>query len=762
MPIIYRGNARQTGANVSSFTMTIDVGTDSDRLIGVVLNQRGATLRPASGSFNSVALSSSGSGENLVPASKLHSDIFYLANPASGSNLLSITFDGGTVTQYECEVAWFSGVSQSGSFNFISGSYGQSASAIVDLSPNVDGCLLFGGAIHESATALISGSDQTSIYDNDNGAWVNSSAYIVQTTARSQQMIWTGLSDYWASAGVVFAPASSNVVPVVTLDTSASSVFTTITPTLEFTGSDVDGDDIQYQIQFSTNPDFSGSEVAITYSTGSPAIAGGFHANPTGGSTWEGEGQVDDRFGISFLGNGGILDRVATPVDTDGTDTDGTAVARIYGHQGTYGISGCPLNAASASDTPTSGWYAMSGSYYFSVANLSGSGHWHDFYFDGDDRILLEYGVPYFLIFDWRPNSPWTYNNLLEFTSTGSGLYDGQAYIDGDSPNLGIYYPADLSFGVYELPTLLTKISGSDLGFLNTVSGSDTSPFTQGDKVSYTFQSGSELLDGATYFWRVRGIDVDGSNSYGEWSETRNFIITLSGSGGGSLLVIADSDHAHTADNIDLTQGYSLVVADSDHAHTADNIDLTQGYSLVVADSDQAHTADNITLSNGIVLAVADSDHLHSVDNVELVQSYLLIVENGSHEQITDNLENIQNYSLSISDTEHIQTSDNIIISNNLTLVINDSNHIHSVDDVSLSQTYGLVVNDSDHGQNSDIIGLIQAYILVSLDSNHIHSVDNIDFIPEITGWVDLTLNSRTTNLTLSYRNMLFTVEERD
>lgn len=46
-----------------------------------------------------------------------------------------------------------------------------------------------------------------------------------------------------------------------------------------------------------------------------------------------------------------------------------------------------------------------------------------------------------------------------------------------------------------------------------------------GVAINYTIQS---VLSLTTYYWRVRGIDPAGSNTYGAWSSVRSFIITAS------------------------------------------------------------------------------------------------------------------------------------------------------------------------------------------------------------------------------------------
>jgi hypothetical protein len=55
----------------------------------------------------------------------------------------------------------------------------------------------------------------------------------------------------------------------------------------------------------------------------------------------------------------------------------------------------------------------------------------------------------------------------------------------------------------------------------------------------------------------------------------------------------ADASHAHTADQVTLTQ--RTTVADASHAHTADQVTLTQKHVIAPADALHAHTADQVT-----------------------------------------------------------------------------------------------------------------------------------------------------------------------
>jgi hypothetical protein len=53
----------------------------------------------------------------------------------------------------------------------------------------------------------------------------------------------------------------------------------------------------------------------------------------------------------------------------------------------------------------------------------------------------------------------------------------------------------------------------------------DSDPFTSAQEVTYTVP-GDDALSADTYYWRVRGLDPSGSNSYGAWSTTRSFTLT--------------------------------------------------------------------------------------------------------------------------------------------------------------------------------------------------------------------------------------------
>lgn len=72
-----------------------------------------------------------------------------------------------------------------------------------------------------------------------------------------------------------------------------------------------------------------------------------------------------------------------------------------------------------------------------------------------------------------------------------------------------------------------TRTSGTDSGFVNTVSGGDSDPFNEGERIRFTIQNADALTNGETYYWRVRAQDVTGSGAYSDWSTTQSFTVDL-------------------------------------------------------------------------------------------------------------------------------------------------------------------------------------------------------------------------------------------
>jgi hypothetical protein len=109
-------------------------------------------------------------------------------------------------------------------------------------------------------------------------------------------------------------------------------------------------------------------------------------------------------------------------------------------------------------------------------------------------------------------------------TATGTQ----QATITSSATASGYFIVATFKEAATGTP-LIDAVSGTDSGFANPDNGGDTDPFNSGENIQFTVQAGDTLAS-RLYYWRVRGIDPTGSNTYGAWATTRSFYVTVAAS----------------------------------------------------------------------------------------------------------------------------------------------------------------------------------------------------------------------------------------
>lgn len=291
-------------------------------------------------------------------------------------------------------------------------------------------------------------------------------------------------------------PNTPNSPPTVELNTPTDEEeISDYTPELEFTGTDPEDDDVEYEVQVATDDQFSVSEVVTCASNGSGSTAYSCYS-----------GQIE-AFGQSFEGDGNRLYSATFNLAKTGSPT-GNAYVKIYAHTGTFGTDGKPTGSALAvSDA-------------FDVSTLSGSQTNVEIFFSGDNRIVLDNGTYYCVVFEWF-NSGDSSNKITFYYSTSS-VCDGNfiEWIDGlDWTYLG----GDCRFVVKtKLPEslLIDALSTEETGFRAGASH----PTASGEEQSYTIQ---DTLEQATYYWRVRALDPSGTNTWGDWSSpVRSFSLT--------------------------------------------------------------------------------------------------------------------------------------------------------------------------------------------------------------------------------------------
>ncbi len=127
--------------------------------------------------------------------------------------------------------------------------------------------------------------------------------------------------------------------------------------------------------------------------------------------------------------------------------------------------------------------------------------------------------------FNFRPGAATYYNapfDNIRFSST-TPYFDFSTSDPDESSNL-VY---EFSIGTTsDFVGAISRVSDVDpTGFSNTASSTDTSPFTEGQRIRYQLQPADELVNNTTYYWRVRAKDVSGSDEFGDWSTTQSLTV---------------------------------------------------------------------------------------------------------------------------------------------------------------------------------------------------------------------------------------------
>ncbi|OHA03781.1 MAG: hypothetical protein A3J58_00735 [Candidatus Sungbacteria bacterium RIFCSPHIGHO2_02_FULL_52_23] len=108
---------------------------------------------------------------------------------------------------------------------------------------------------------------------------------------------------------------------------------------------------------------------------------------------------------------------------------------------------------------------------------------------------------------------------LQEFSVAAKELSPEEVFLKSDGEKMYTIGSDGDTVDEYDLGVpLLSKFSSvPDAGF------TAGHPFASGAAKEYTVQAGDALANDTTYYWRVRAIDPSGSNTYGTWSSTRSF-----------------------------------------------------------------------------------------------------------------------------------------------------------------------------------------------------------------------------------------------
>jgi len=282
---------------------------------------------------------------------------------------------------------------------------------------------------------------------------------------------------------------SENTLPSVTLNTINGTSSSDTTPTLQFTGIDSENNNIEYNVQVDTVNTFDSQIVGIDFELKYVDLYLYKSGTPPGNLT------LDIRTGSLSGPSLGISNPVvaSSPSQLGGlVRFTFTNSITITGSSMYYMVLGTDTNDANnfvswatiETDVYTGGFAS------FFIGTL-----WND-YSTFDAR---------FIIYDT--------NTIARITQNSGSVWDLNIGRTGEK-----IYGAQSITGLTTSASLLDKNSVDHTGF------DSGHPFTSGSAVTYTVQNA--LSAPGTYYWRVRGKDDSGQNTYGSWSSTYTLVIT--------------------------------------------------------------------------------------------------------------------------------------------------------------------------------------------------------------------------------------------
>jgi hypothetical protein len=372
--------------------------------------------------------------------------------------------------------------------------------------------------------------------------------------------------------GAVRITYTANTPPTISPNTADEHDFgADATPTLEFTGSDGDGDDLVYEIEISSEEfgfvaqgatSRSYVDVAVDSSNQDvyAVVANGDIYKQTGGTgsfvsqgasslAWRGIGINSATHDVYAVVNGGdiykqtggtgsfvaegVTSRTYWDVAIDSSNNnvyvsvDGGDIYKQTGGAGAYNALGQTSRKwfGIAVDSSNQDAYASDNVGNSVYKQALGSG---DFDLHGavsGAMAGVDVDSTTHDVFVAATNIYKQAGGTGSFTAIATNL--GWEGVSVDSSN-GNVYSCILSDDVYKyVPPRVSAVSDAESGFANTVTGGDTSPFNDGEKVSFTVPS-NEALGAGTYNWRVRTKDPSGTNTWSSYTTVRTFTTTAS------------------------------------------------------------------------------------------------------------------------------------------------------------------------------------------------------------------------------------------
>ncbi|MFC1708973.1 hypothetical protein ACFL2J_02790, partial [Candidatus Omnitrophota bacterium] len=365
-----------------------------------------------------------------------------------------------------------------------------------------------------------------------------------------------------------------NLSPTVALNTPNDEAnVTDTTPTLNFTGTDSESEDVEYNVQVgddmwdvttaihSQEKDISAREANSTglffkpdgtkmYTIGSDGDSvDEYDLSPAWDVTsanYLQEKDVSARetgpSGVFFKPDGTKMYTMGGTVDEYDLSTAWDVASAVYSQE--KDVSGEDIWETDLFFKPDGTKMYMVGSYDNAVYEYNLSIAWDvtsavysqnkvvgsydgspaDAFFRSDGLKMYTIGRQHDTVDEYNLGTAWDVTSVTysQEISIGAKEIDGTGlFFKPDGTKMyTIGYDGDDTVDEYDIGTsLIDKVSTADPGFTG------GNPYTSGVAIDYTVQVGDALPYNATYWWKVRAIDPGGSNAYGAWCIPRTFTL---------------------------------------------------------------------------------------------------------------------------------------------------------------------------------------------------------------------------------------------
>lgn len=350
-------------------------------------------------------------------------------------------------------------------------------------------------------------------------------ANIKVTTAKTQTGVArVGKTVSRTQTGVANIVAASLPPNTPTLSTPTdTSTGISLTPTLNFSTTDPNSDDVSYELQVATTNTFS--------SGGGTVVNHAMNAHTSAMTlTSQTAGNANLVFNYNGTGSAGTMsDSAGNTYTLIGSETANSLTVYIWL---------CSSIVTSSSNTITLNGSTFDGGVY-EISGLSGT---VDTFVGGNSSTSLN-------ITTANANEM-----IISFVAgAGTGITAGSGYSNFQSATFGAFGEYMQTINESTAGTYSTNFTGAVTGgiliaialesaggsvidavsasgghdsgqFTDVTNGADTDPFASGNSINFVVPSAEILTASTTYYWRVRAKDPVGTNTFSGWSSPFSFV----------------------------------------------------------------------------------------------------------------------------------------------------------------------------------------------------------------------------------------------